>query len=161
MCLDGFCVSERLPGVWQEKSENARWARKSIRQLIGDMKRVAGGESELGLMLDLIIEDSDIPAIAVMACKPNDYLGENIGLLDFRGESRAWASFILQHRYRGEPGVCSCGDDHPQIVCGPMADNNTGDIIDEFRKSNRKLYSKSDFDWFWENAAVGRSSRFL
>jgi hypothetical protein len=77
-----------------------------------------------------------------------------IDVLDFRGESNKWSDFILLHRYHSRLNECYCrmvfGHDHPKIVCGPMADNDTGSVIALFKDENRAILNENDRFWFRE-----------
>lgn len=117
----------------------ARWARKNFITAIESLELAGIHEASFDL--------EQLPAIAVFSCKPANY-DDNIRVLDFRGESRAWAQFILLHRYGSSAHKCLCGL-HPQIVCGSMADNDTGEIIKQFHAESRSLIDNADLDWFW------------
>lgn len=73
-------------------------------------------------------------------------------VLDFRGESNSWSDFILVHRYQSQHKECFCnmifGHDHPKIVCGPMADNDTGNVIALFKEEKRAIINSEDRGWF-------------
>ncbi len=67
----------------------------------------------------------------------------------FLGESRQWSDYILIHRL-SEPDEktdpCNNeGWEHFDVVIGPMADNNTGGLIDKYKANFH------DRDWFYQN----------
>jgi len=99
------------------------------------------------------------PVVLVLEIHPDRY-DDNIRLLDFRGEGRAWVNFILRHRLHGKPGQCRC-ELHPQIVCGPMADNDTGTIISTFKQNQRSPDRDSDVEWFREQITMSKDGRRL
>ncbi|MFF2482331.1 DUF3990 domain-containing protein [Paenibacillus sp. NPDC058071] len=77
---------------------------------------------------------------------------EPVRVLDFRGECAEWSDFILTHRYGSRLHDCQCrslfGSEHPQIVCGPMADNDTGKVIAAFKASGKDYGADADRRWF-------------
>ncbi|PWW05052.1 uncharacterized protein DUF3990 [Paenibacillus cellulosilyticus] len=101
------------------------------------------------------------PCVVVYQLAPEKLVPQVIEVLDFRGESRAWSNFILRHRFDSSVGECMC-ERHPQIVCGSMADNNTGVVIHAFREDGRNVDNVHDQEWF-ANAIVWTKdgSKFL
>ncbi|MFC5700110.1 DUF3990 domain-containing protein [Cohnella faecalis] len=61
----------------------------------------------------------------------------------FLSESPAWSQFIFDHRTIAIKGEDPC-DKHPDIVIGPMADNDTGKIV------LQAVQLKKDADWFYD-----------
>lgn len=115
----------------------ALWARKSLM-----------GAWERGVKQ---IEEIELPVIVQIRCiEPLNQ--KRVEVLDFRGESKEWSDFILVHRYQSSLNDCNCspiyGKTHPQIVCGPMADNDTGQVIANFKADNRQIHIKEDCSWF-------------
>lgn len=97
--------------------------------------------------------EEKLPAILEIGCKiPREE--RQIDVLDFRGESNKWSDFILLHRYQSRLNECFCrmvfGHDHPKVVCGPMADNDTGSVIALFKEENRAILNENDRAWFRE-----------
>nr|WP_273386999.1 DUF3990 domain-containing protein [Cohnella zeiphila] len=129
-----------------------RWARKSIDDVIAFNRK-------MGQPLISNISEGELPAVAVLNCEPD---GNNLDIPvhDFRAESKEWADFILKHRFDSSNVSCNCSL-HPDIVCGVMADNNTGDIIAKFRKENRQIDNPADLKWFWERITLSQEGRRL
>lgn len=64
--------------------------------------------------------------------------------LIFLSDSLAWAEFVMSHRkvmVKGNPDPCKV---HPDIIIGPMADGDTGRIIEEAVQLNK------DVHWFYD-----------
>lgn len=61
----------------------------------------------------------------------------------FIGESLDWAQFILVHRLISDKGMDPCNK-HPDIIIGPMADSDTGKIIQD------AVQLKKDAKWFYD-----------
>ncbi len=64
--------------------------------------------------------------------------------LIFLAESLLWAEFIFSHRKvtkKGEPDPCK---KHPDIIIGPMADSDTGKILEEAVLLNKEV------QWFYK-----------
>lgn len=117
----------------------AHWARKSF---------VAAWRTGVRAFMP-----EELPAILKIRYRP--VVGDNeYSVLDFRGESKEWSDFILVHRYQSSLHECYCrmifGHEHPKIVCGPMADNDTGSVIAVFKEENRAFYREEDRSWFQE-----------
>lgn len=76
----------------------------------------------------------------------------------FLGPSREWAKFILDHRTMKEEDPCTglYAREHAQIVTGPMADGNTGRIVDVFTKTGDK-----DVDWFYEQIMIDKNKNSM
>ncbi|MGO4349780.1 DUF3990 domain-containing protein [Paenibacillus sp. MCAF9] len=79
---------------------------------------------------------------------------EQVEPLLFLSDSPAWASFILAHRKAAVKGTDPC-DAHPDIIIGPMADNDTGKIV------HKAVQLKKDEQWFYEQITVSRKGRKL
>ena len=115
----------------------ARWARKSI---MGAWEAGVSG-----------FEEKELPVIVQIQCiKTTD--PQKIDVLDFRGESNEWSDFILSHRFQSSLHDCYClpidGRKHPRVICGPMADNDTGDVIANFKKLGKLIDNQEDRTWF-------------
>lgn len=117
----------------------ALWARKSI---------VSAWRSDMSQY-----PENELPVILKIVCRIPDEDRE-IEVLDFRGESNNWSDFILLHRYQSRLNDCACnmvlGHSHPKIVCGPMADNDTGSVMALFKQDKREILSERDRLWFRE-----------
>lgn len=103
------------------------------------------------LTKDLALEPNFInadvtPCVVAIRIKQDNYM-ENVEILDFRGESRLWSNFVLNHRIGSSLHNCTCAY-HPQIVCGSMADNNTSGVIEEFIDQSRDTLAVEDQLWF-------------
>ncbi|WP_152396400.1 DUF3990 domain-containing protein [Paenibacillus guangzhouensis] len=68
----------------------------------------------------------------------------------FLSDSIAWAEFIMSHRKADVKGQDPCAQ-HPDIIIGPMADSDTGKIMQEAIQLNR------DVHWFYDQ--ITRSMR--
>ncbi|WP_314587511.1 DUF3990 domain-containing protein [Paenibacillus terrigena] len=68
----------------------------------------------------------------------------------FLSDSIAWAEFIMAHRNADVKGQDPCTQ-HPDIIIGPMADSDTGKIMQEAIQLNR------DAQWFYDQ--ITRSMR--
>ncbi|CAM4060690.1 DUF3990 domain-containing protein [Paenibacillus alkaliterrae] len=79
---------------------------------------------------------------------------DSIEPLLFLSDSLAWASFIYAHRKVTSKGKDPC-DSHPDILIGPMADNDTGKIV------HKAVQLKKDEHWFYEQIIVSRGGRKL
>ncbi|WDH82423.1 DUF3990 domain-containing protein [Paenibacillus urinalis] len=97
------------------------------------------------------INTDEIPAVVKIRLHPNRY-NDDISVLDFRGEGMDWIKFLLSHRLESSLDHCTCLEDfghpHPQIVCGSMADNDTGPVLLEFKMSGRSKNIPEDVLWF-------------
>lgn len=97
--------------------------------------------------------EEQLPVILKIKCNTLDD-ERQIEVLDFRGESNKWSDFILLHRYQSRLNECYCrmifGHEHPKIVCGPMADNDTGSVIALFKEEKRAIINDYDRLWFRE-----------
>jgi hypothetical protein len=95
--------------------------------------------------------EEELPVIVQIRCIQAD-VPQKIEVLDFRGEGDAWSDFILTHRIGSQLNNCHCiqfnGLPHPQIVCGPMADNDTGQVIAQFKQEGREWENADDRRWF-------------
>jgi len=75
--------------------------------------------------------------------------------LIFTSGSREWAAFIFSHRLvlsKSDPDPCEA---HPDLVMGPMADNDTGKIM------RNAVQWRKDVDWFYDQITRSRSGRKL
>lgn len=72
----------------------------------------------------------------------------------YMGPSRLWAKFIYEHRLATTLSGDPCKD-HPDVIMGPMADNDTGAIVKE------ELQLKHGFDWFYDKICRSRMNRKL
>lgn len=72
----------------------------------------------------------------------------------FLSDSQAWASFIYSHRKASVKGEDPCAV-HPDIIIGPMADNDTGKIVHKAVQLNK------DERWFYEQITISRKGRRL
>jgi len=79
---------------------------------------------------------------------------EQVEPLLFLSDSPAWASFILAHRKAAVKGTDPC-DAHPDIIIGPMADNDTGKIV------HKAIQLEKDDKWFYEQITQSRKGRRL
>ncbi|WP_138753242.1 DUF3990 domain-containing protein [Paenibacillus sinopodophylli] len=79
---------------------------------------------------------------------------ERVEPLLFLSDSPAWASFIYAHRRATVKGEDPCGI-HPDIIIGPMADNDTGKIV------HKAVQLEKDEQWFYEQITVSRKGRKL
>jgi hypothetical protein len=70
--------------------------------------------------------------------------------LIFLSDSLEWAKFILMHRLATKKGADPCPK-HPDLIIGPMADSDTGKIVDDYVKLNK------DLQWFYDQ--ITRSAR--
>lgn len=130
-----------------------RWARKPIAEAVE-----ANMMMEHGDILIPAIPPEELPAVAVLECKPEVYT-DDVSVVDFRGECREWAEFILRHRFDSGIHRCNCPR-HADIVCGLMADNNTGQVIKEFR-AKRRMDNEEDLLWFWKQIVLSKEGRVL
>ncbi|WP_240420335.1 DUF3990 domain-containing protein [Paenibacillus periandrae] len=100
---------------------------------------------------DLALSDNffgdDTPLVIVIKVEPDNYDGV-VDVMDFRGESSAWSNFILKHRFKSSLDFDPCGDIHPQVVSGSMADNDTGEVIKTFRTNGYRIDFVHDQLWF-------------
>ncbi|MFD0586629.1 DUF3990 domain-containing protein [Paenibacillus sp. GCM10027627] len=88
----------------------------------------------------LVVELASIPA--------------DIQPLLFLSDSPAWASFVYSHRKTGQKGEDPCAV-HPDIMIGPMADNDTGKIVHKGVQLNK------DDNWFYEQIIRSQKGRRL
>ncbi|WP_028610287.1 DUF3990 domain-containing protein [Paenibacillus harenae] len=79
---------------------------------------------------------------------------EQVEPLLFLSDSQNWASFIYAHRKAAVKGMDPC-DSHPDIIIGPMADNDTGKIV------HKAVQLKKDDRWFYEQITISRKGRKL
>ncbi|CAM4240401.1 hypothetical protein FHS16_001284 [Paenibacillus endophyticus] len=77
---------------------------------------------------------------------------EKVEPLLFLSDSPAWASFIYAHRRANVKGEDPCTI-HPDIIIGPMADNDTGKIV------HKAVQLYKDEQWFYEQITVSRKGR--
>lgn len=106
--------------------------------------------------------EQELPVVLKIHCQlPSEF--DAIEVYDFRGESDKWSDFILLHRYKSSLNNCACinifGHEHPQIVCGPMADNDTGSVIALFKDQKREILNESDRMWFREEITKSEDGR--
>ncbi|WP_237179063.1 DUF3990 domain-containing protein [Paenibacillus sp. MMS18-CY102] len=70
-------------------------------------------------------------------------------VLLFSDASREWARFILDHRLQSDANKADPCNEHPDIVVGYMADNDTGDLV------SRYLYESGfEFEQFFEGIQI-------
>ena len=97
--------------------------------------------------------EEDLPAIVQIKYTPKNS-HETINVLDFRGEADEWSDYILLHRLKSSLNQCDCnkvyGQSHPDIVCGPMADNDTGEVITNFKDNGYRIDFEDHCQWFRE-----------
>ncbi len=74
---------------------------------------------------------------------------EKIEPLLFLSDSPAWAAFIFAHRKAATKGTDPCLA-HPELLIGPMADNDTGKIV------HKAVQLKKDTAWFYEQIVTSR-----
>jgi hypothetical protein len=67
----------------------------------------------------------------------------------FLGPSMDWAKYILEHRILTTEISDPC-EEHYGLVTGPMADNDTGDIIKRYQKGDKNL------EWFYNRIMIDR-----
>ncbi|MNE53519.1 hypothetical protein D3C80_1482520 [compost metagenome] len=79
---------------------------------------------------------------------------EQVDPLLFLSDSPAWASFIYAHRKASVKGIDPC-EAHPDLIIGPMADNDTGKIVHKAVQLNK------DEQWFYEQITMSRKGRRL
>lgn len=72
----------------------------------------------------------------------------------FLSDSVAWAEFILSHRMADVKGEDPCNV-HPDIIIGPMADSDTGKILQE------AIQLKKDITWFYDQITKSMRGRRL
>ncbi|MCC3374584.1 DUF3990 domain-containing protein [Cohnella sp. REN36] len=72
----------------------------------------------------------------------------------FLSESLAWADFIFSHRLVADKGRDPCGR-HPDIVIGPMADNDTGKLMVD------AIQLGKDVEWFYDQITRTAGGRRL
>lgn len=110
------------------------------------------------------IQAEEIPAVVKIRIHPDLYT-DDITVLDFRGEGMDWLKFVLAHRIESSLNHCTCEEDygipHPQIVCGSMADNNTGAVLYEFMITGRSKRNPDDVRWFQDNITRDESGKRL
>ncbi|GGG18545.1 DUF3990 domain-containing protein [Paenibacillus abyssi] len=70
----------------------------------------------------------------------------------FLSDSLAWASFIMDHRKVTIKGKDPCKK-HPDVIIGPMADSDTGKIVQEAVQLNK------DEEWFYQQITRSLSGR--
>ncbi|MEK5183169.1 MULTISPECIES: DUF3990 domain-containing protein [unclassified Paenibacillus] len=105
------------------------------------------------------ISPDEIPAVAKIRILPENY-DDVLNVVDFRGESLDWVKYILTHRYDSRINYCRC-DNHAHIVCGCMADNNTGDVISEFINSGMDITNPNHQLWFGEQITQSKEGTRL
>lgn len=76
-------------------------------------------------------------------------------MLVFMGDSIEWARFIYRHRVNTDHSSDPCGTDHPDLIIGPMADNDTGAIVKMGQLSGK------DDRWFYDQIIRDRNHRKL
>ncbi|WP_178076128.1 DUF3990 domain-containing protein [Paenibacillus oralis] len=110
------------------------------------------------------IRKEEIPVVAKIRINPDRY-DDDITVLDFRGEGMDWIKFLLSHRLDSSIHQCNCMDDfghpHPQIVCGSMADNDTGAVLYEFMITGRSKNNPDDVRWFADNITRDENGKRL
>lgn len=70
----------------------------------------------------------------------------------FLGASEDWAKYILDHRIQAcdhDPCIVA-GQEHSDVITGPMADGDTGRIVEQFLTRN------FSFEWFYGNIIVNK-----
>ncbi|HEX7056850.1 MAG TPA: DUF3990 domain-containing protein [Bacilli bacterium] len=72
----------------------------------------------------------------------------------FLTESLSWAAFVFVHRQNTRRDFDPC-DRHPELLIGPMADNNTGAIVQDAVKLNK------DVQWFHDQITRTPAGRRL
>lgn len=97
---------------------------------------------------------SDLPAVAKIRILPENY-DDLLNVVDFRGESHEWVKYILTHRFDSSFDYCRC-ENHAHIVCGSMADNNTGHVISEFINSGMDITNPDHQKWFGEQITLSK-----
>lgn len=100
------------------------------------------------------ISQNEIPAVAKIRILPENY-EDHLNVVDFRGESHEWVKYILAHRYDSSLNYCRC-ENHAHIVCGCMADNNTGDVISEFISRGMDISNPDHQLWFGEKITMSK-----
>jgi hypothetical protein len=75
----------------------------------------------------------------------------NVEPLIFLRDSLAWADFVMGHRKIYSKGSKDPCKRHPDIIIGPMADGDTGKIIEEAVQLDK------DVHWFYDQ--ISRSTR--
>lgn len=88
----------------------------------------------------LVVELSSIPS--------------DIEPLLFLSDSPSWASFVYSHRKQNMKGEDPCAV-HPDIIIGPMADNDTGKIV------HKGVQLKKDDQWFYDQITRSQKGRKL
>lgn len=76
----------------------------------------------------------------------------------FLGESLSWAEYIAEHRYNSTSSSCGCGDNHKDIIVGPMADNRYGNIenaVMEYKRNTKNL------TWFYNEITKNSNNKKL
>ncbi len=101
------------------------WAHRAAKSAIGAVSPCV-----------LEIELTSVPANIV----PKIYIGESLD----------WASFIMKHRLTTDKGADPCSK-HPDLIIGPMADADTGKIIQD------AVQLKKDVKWFYDQ--ITRSAK--
>lgn len=91
------------------------------------------------------------PCVLVVELKS---VPEKVEPLLFLSDSRAWAAFIYTHRTAQIKGQDPCVS-HPELLIGPMADNDTGKIV------HKAVQLKKDEQWFYEQITLSRKGRRL
>ncbi|MBH5318242.1 DUF3990 domain-containing protein [Paenibacillus sp. GSMTC-2017] len=81
-------------------------------------------------------------------------LPPNVEPLLFLSDSPAWASFVYNHRKASTKGIDPC-DSHPDIIIGPMADNDTGKIV------HKGLQLNKNDEWFYDQIVRSQKGRKL
>ncbi|RIX54029.1 DUF3990 domain-containing protein [Paenibacillus nanensis] len=81
-------------------------------------------------------------------------LPDDVEPLLFLSDSPAWASFVYAHRKADMKGQDPCRK-HPDIIIGPMADNDTGKIV------HKGVQLKKDENWFYEQITRNEKGRKL
>jgi hypothetical protein len=72
----------------------------------------------------------------------------------FLSDSPVWGAFVYKHRITAVKGADPC-ERHPDIIIGPMADNDTGKIVHQAVQLNE------DEQWFYDQIVRSRKGRRL
>ncbi|WP_199620280.1 DUF3990 domain-containing protein [Paenibacillus alkalitolerans] len=110
-----------------------RWAREAAR-------KYAGIDIPCPCVLQIAFDAEKID----FEYEPRVYLSETF----------PWARFIYLHRTQARQGYDPCVR-HPDLLFGPMADNDTGKIVED------ALQLKKDALWFYRQIVRSRSGRRL
>ncbi len=98
------------------------------------------------------------PCVLEVDFLPQPYIDDDGGVENettiFSGVSRSWAYFIYQHRLASSQSGDPCKK-HPAVVIGPMADNDTGAIVQQ------EIQYQYGFDWFYDRIIHSRQNQKL